>query len=184
MMCHHCPALSCFLVMLFFLTWATLWIITDLPTLFVIRLPSSVACWYPKCVHLCSPRSKLRVLVPKVLAWHHCRHVFAISWTRQSRPTPCASCWHLLDCDDKCILSVPLRTNDLHYSRWQSGEIWQVLSIGAFTLFCHVVDGIMGVFFFFFSPSLTLLCFCLAHAFVSSMFPVFSVWHCVIPLVS
>ena len=22
MMCHHCPALSCFLVMLFFLTWA------------------------------------------------------------------------------------------------------------------------------------------------------------------
>ena len=37
--------------------------------------------------------------------------------------------------------------NDLHYSRWQSGEICQVLSTGAFTLFCHVDDGIMGAFF-------------------------------------
>ena len=31
--------------------------------------------------------------------------------------------------------SVPLSTSDLHYSRWQSGEICQVLSTGAFTLF-------------------------------------------------
>ena len=40
------------------------------------------------------------------------------------------------------MLSVPLSTSDLHYSRWQSGEICQVLSTGAFTLFCHVVHGI------------------------------------------
>ena len=56
---------------------------------------------------------------------------------------------HLLGCDDRCILSDPLSMNDLHYSRWQSGEICQVLSTVAFTLFCHVVDGIMGVFFSF-----------------------------------
>ena len=40
--------------------------------------------------------------------------------------------------NDKCMLSVPLSTSDLHYSRWQSGEIWWELPIGAFTLFCHV----------------------------------------------
>ena len=42
------------------------------------------------------------------------------------------------------MLSVPLSTSDLHYSRWQSGEICQVLSTGAFTLFCHMYDGTMG----------------------------------------
>ena len=46
----------------------------------------------------------------------------------------------LLDCDDRCMLSVPSSTNDLNNSRWQSGEICQVFSIGAFTLFCHVYD--------------------------------------------
>ena len=40
------------------------------------------------------------------------------------------------------MLSVPSRTSDLHYSRWESGEICQVLCTGAFTLFCHVVHGI------------------------------------------
>ena len=38
-------------------------------------------------------------------------------------------------------LSVLLSMSDLHYSRWQSGEICQVLFTGAFTLFCHVVHG-------------------------------------------
>ena len=33
------------------------------------------------------------------------------------------SCLQLLDCDDNCVLSVPLSTSDLHYS----GEICQVL---------------------------------------------------------
>ena len=51
---------------------------------------------------------------------------------------------HLLGCDDRCTLSVPSSTNDLDNSRWQSGGIAQVLSTGAFTLFCHVFDGIMG----------------------------------------
>ena len=31
-----------------------------------------------------------------------------------------------------CCRSVPLGTSDLHYSRWQSGEICQVLSTGEF----------------------------------------------------
>ena len=44
---------------------------------------------------------------------------------------------HLLDGEDNCMLSVPLSTSDLHYSSWQSGEICQVLSTGAFTLLCH-----------------------------------------------
>ena len=70
---------------------------------------------------------------------------------------------HLLGCDDKCMLSVPLSMSDLHYSRWQSGEICQVLSTGAFTLFSHVVHASQKIF----SPSLSLLCLCLAHAFVS-----------------
>ena len=71
--------------------------------------------------------------------------------------------------DDKCMLSVPPSTSDLHYSRWQSDEICQVLSTGAFTLFCHVFMVSVKVY----SPSLSILCFCLAHAFVCSMSPVF-----------
>ena len=47
------------------------------------------------------------------------------------------SCEQLLDCDDKCMLSVPLSTSDLHFYRWQSGENCQVVSTGAFTLLCH-----------------------------------------------
>ena len=39
------------------------------------------------------------------------------------------------------MLSVPLSTSGLHYSRWQSGGICQVLSTEAFTLFCHDVHG-------------------------------------------
>ena len=41
-------------------------------------------------------------------------------------------------------LSVPSSTNDHNNSRWQSREICQVLSTGAFTLFCHMYDGTMG----------------------------------------
>ena len=93
--------------------------------------------------------------------WHHCHHVFARSWTRQSRPSPLSFVLkNLLGCDDKCMLSVPLSTSDLHYSRWQSGEICQVLSTGAFTLFSHVVHASQKIF----SPSLSLLCLCLAHS--------------------
>ena len=51
---------------------------------------------------------------------------------------------HLLDGEDNCMLSVPLSTSDLHYSSWQSGEVCQVLSTGAFTLFCHVVQWLPG----------------------------------------
>ena len=40
------------------------------------------------------------------------------------------------------MLSFPLSTSDLHKGRWQSGDICQVLSTGAFTLFYHVVHGI------------------------------------------
>ena len=56
------------------------------------------------------------------------------------------------------MLSVPLRTNDLHYSRWQSGEICQVLSTVAFTLFCHVVHGIKEGLFSFFVTFVLLSC--------------------------
>ena len=41
-------------------------------------------------------------------------------------------------------LLVPSRTNALTISMWQSGEICQVLSNGAFTLFCQTYDGTMG----------------------------------------
>ena len=80
------------------------------------------------------------------------------------------SCLQLLDCDDNCMLSDPLSTSDLHYSRWQSGEICQVLSTGAFTLFCHVFMVSRKIY----AHPLSLLCYCLAHAFVCSMCPVFS----------
>ena len=39
------------------------------------------------------------------------------------------------------MLSVPLSTSGLHYSRWPSGGIGQVLCTGAITLFCHLVHG-------------------------------------------
>ena len=54
------------------------------------------------CVKCRWLESKMRAFVPskvnvlhlvlKMLAWHHCQHVFTISWTRQSRPSPFASC--------------------------------------------------------------------------------------------
>ena len=47
------------------------------------------------------------------------------------------------------MLSVPFSTSGLHYSRWQSGGICQVLSTRAFTLFCHYLQGFAEVF----SPS-------------------------------
>ena len=56
---------------------------------------------------------------------------------------------HPLGCDDTCMLSVPLSTSGLHYRSWQSGEICQVLSTGAFTLFCAVVHGLTEDFLFF-----------------------------------
>ena len=68
------------------------------------------------------------------------------------------SCSHLLNCDDKCILSPVLSTSGLHYSRWQSGEICQVLSTGAFTLFCHVVHGFKEDFMSFFVPFVLVSC--------------------------
>ena len=102
----------------------------------------------------------------KVHVWHHSHHVIADFWTRQSRPSLFSpSCLHLLVFDDKCMLSVPSSTSDLHNRRWHSGEIFQVLPTGDFTLFCHVSMDSVKVYSPFFS---------LAHAFVSSMSPVFS----------
>ena len=54
-------------------------------------------------------------------------------------------------------MSVPLGPSDLHYSRWQSGEICQVLSTGAFTLLCHAFRFSVKV------CSSSFFC-CLAHA--------------------
>ena len=52
--------------------------------------------------------------------------------------------------EDNCMLSAPLSTIGLHYSRWQGGGICQVLSTEAFTLFCHDVHGIKeGLLSFF-----------------------------------
>ena len=80
-------------------------------------------------------------------------------------------CWcffvvRLLDDKDNCTLSVPLSTSDLHYSCWQSCEICQVFSIGAFTLFCHVFIVSRKIY----SHPLSLLCYCLAHAFSARCF--------------
>ena len=77
---------------------------------------------------------------------------------------------HLLDGEDNCMLSVPLSTSDLHYSRWQSGVIYQGLSTGAFALLCHVLLTSLMVF----SYSFSFVGCCLAHAFVCRMSPVFS----------
>ena len=54
--------------------------------------------------------------------------------------------------------SVPLSTSGLHYSRWQSGGICQVLSTGAFTLFCNVVHGIKEVLISLFVTFVLLSC--------------------------
>ena len=86
---------------------------------------------------------------------------------------------HLLDAEDNCMLSVPLSTSDFHHDRWQSGVICQRLSTGSFTLLCHVVLTFLKVC----SSSFFVGC-CFAHAFVCSMSPVFSAWHCVHPLLS
>ena len=48
------------------------------------------------------------------------------------------------------MLSVLFSTSGLHDSRWQSGGICQVLSIGAFTLFCHDVHSFTEDFLSFF----------------------------------
>ena len=42
-------------------------------------------------------------------------------------------------CEDKCMLSVPSSTSDLHFSCWQSGENCQVVSARAFTLLSHAL---------------------------------------------
>ena len=81
----------------------------------------------------------LHVLVSKTLVWYRWHHVFAISSTKQSRSSPFVSCQHLLGRDDNCTKSVLSSNNDLNTSRWQSGEICQVLCTGAFTLLCHVL---------------------------------------------
>ena len=58
---------------------------------------------------------------------------------------------HLLDGEDSCMLSVPLSTIDLHYSRWQSGENCQVVSARAFKLLCHAFwFSLKGLFLSFF----------------------------------
>ena len=41
---------------------------------------------------------------------------------------------YLLDGEDKCMLSVPFNTSDLHFSCWQSGENCQAVAAGAFML--------------------------------------------------
>ena len=94
--------------------------------------------------------------------------MFSQTSGRDSQELPCCfpSFLHLLECDDSCMLSVPSSTSDLHNCRWQSGKICQVLSTGAFTLFCHVFMVSMKVCSSFI--------FCLAHAFVCSISPVFS----------
>ena len=55
-------------------------------------------------------------------------------------------------------LSVLLSTSDLHHCRWQSGEICQVLSTGACTLFCHVVHGFKEDFISFFVTFVLVSC--------------------------
>ena len=89
----------------------------------------SVADWNQQNVCICALFGEVIRLAPKMLVWHHCQHVFAIPWTKQSRPSLLLRVKHLLGCDDKCILSVPLSTNDLKNSRLQSGGICQVLSL-------------------------------------------------------
>ena len=59
------------------------------------------------------------------------------------------------------MLSVPFSTSGLHYSRWQSGGICQVLSNEAFTLFCHDVHGFTEDV-----HSLSICSFYRAHVFV------------------
>ena len=57
---------------------------------------------------------------------------------RDSQDLCCFSSWlHLLDGEDNCMESVPSSTSELLFSNWQSGEICQVMSTGAFTLLCH-----------------------------------------------
>ena len=80
---------------------------------------------------------------------------------RQSRPSmffPCDS--NIPIVTTKCMLSVPSSTSDLHYSRWQSGELCQRLSAGAFTLLCHVLLSSMKVCSSFFLSCLALSLLC------------------------
>ena len=79
------------------------------------------------------------IWISPVHVWHQCHHVFECSWTRQSR----LRCFSLVLTTSRLwrqlhVVRSFLSTSDLHCSRWQSGEICQVLSTGAFTLCCHV----------------------------------------------
>ena len=69
------------------------------------------------CNHVCGVFPS--TWVPQVLVWHQCHHVFAMSWTRQSRPSPFFPRENNFSIETtKCVLSVPLITRGLHYSRW------------------------------------------------------------------
>ena len=78
------------------------------------------------------------VLVLKTLSWNQCHHIFATSWTRQSRPLafcPVITTFSAVTTDVSWL--VPSSTNALTNSMWRSSEICQVLSTEAFTLFCQ-----------------------------------------------
>ena len=99
--------------------------------------------WIPQYVQSYSLVYFLTIWVSQVHVWHHCHHVFEIFWMKQSRPSPLCPRDNIFSIvTTNGLLSVPLSTSHLHYRRWQSGEIFQVLSTGAFTVLCHVFNGI------------------------------------------
>ena len=131
----------------------------------------------------------------KVLEWHHCHQVIADFWTRQSRLSlffPRAFIFSFLTTNACCLfhsaratftttdgkVAKSARCCPLGPSRCFatcSWFQWRLPLVHGFNEGCHVFMVSMKVC----SPF-----FCLAHAFVCSISPVFSAGHCVHPLLS
>ena len=89
-----------------------------------VRLVQGVAGWNPKYVQSCSLRRisfSLGLKSAGVAPLPPCSRKLLDETIKIFAVFP--SWLHLLDGEDNCMLSVPLSTSDLHYSRWQSGGV-------------------------------------------------------------
>ena len=128
---------------------------TAIPPFLHVRLFQGVASWNPKYVLSGSLRLfsfSLGLKSAGVAPLPPCSRKFLDETVKTFAVFP--SWLRLLDGEDNCM-SVPISTSDLHCSSWNSGEICQVLSTGAFTLLCHAL---------WFSSKALLSFSCLAHA--------------------
>ena len=98
-------------------------------------------------VCICALLGEVIRLGPKLLVWHHCQHVFAIPWTRQSRPSPFCLVLNTFSAvtTNACCRFRQARTT-LTTADGKVAKSARCCSTGDFTLFCHVFDSRIGSF--------------------------------------